>query len=331
MTGGNPRDRNWQFALRRKFDERMGLLHRAKSTKKAYGYWIRRYFHHYPNRHPSDMGPDEVTAFLTHLAVRETVSASTQNQALAGLLFLYKEVLGTDLPWLDDIVRAKPSQHLPTVMSRVEVSQVLAEIQGAPNLIAKLLYGAGLRLGEACKLRIKDIDLAASLLNIRETKSRKDRVAVLPQRLLKPIRQQIAKSRLTHEEDIHRGAGWVEVPSAFHRKSPHAGRQLPWQWLFPATRTYVHRETNQRRRHHLHDTVIQKAVRQAARAARIQKHITTHTFRHSFATHLLDRGTDIRTIQELLGHANVSTTMIYTHILNRGPMGVTSPLDDLDI
>ena len=216
-------------------------------------------------------------------------------------------------------------------MSRVEVSQVLAEIQGAPNLIAKLLYGAGLRLGEACKLRIKDIDLAASLLNIRETKSRKDRVAVLPQRLLKPIRQQIAKSRLTHEEDIHRGAGWVEVPSAFHRKSPHAGSQLPWQWLFPATRTYVHRETNQRRRHHLHDTVIQKAVRQAARAARIQKHITTHTFRHSFATHLLDRGTDIRTIQELLGHANVSTTMIYTHILNRGPMGVTSPLDDLDI
>lgn len=330
MSGSNGPDRRWQQELRRKFDERMGLLHRAKSTKKAYAYWIRRYFQYYPNRHPSDLGPDEVTAFLTHLAVVDKVSASTQNQALAGVLFLYKEVLGTDLPWLDDIVRAKPSQHLPTVMSRSEVSRVLAEIFGIPNLIARLLYGAGVRLGEACKLRIKDIDLSASLLNIRDTKSRKDRVAVLPQSLIEPIRQQIAKVNAMHDQDIERGAGWVEIPSAFHRKSPNAGRQFAWQWLFPATRTYVHRETNQRRRHHLHETVIQKAVRQAARAAQIPKHVTTHTFRHSFATHLLDRGTDIRTIQELLGHANVSTTMIYTHILNRGPMGVTSPLDDLD-
>ena len=234
MSGSNGPDRRWQQELRRKFDERMGLLHRAKSTKKAYAYWIRRYFQYYPNRHPSDLGPDEVTAFLTHLAVVDKVSASTQNQALAGVLFLYKEVLGTDLPWLDDIVRAKPSQHLPTVMSRSEVSRVLAEIFGIPNLIARLLYGAGVRLGEACKLRIKDIDLSASLLNIRDTKSRKDRVAVLPQSLIEPIRQQIAKVNAMHDQDIERGAGWVEIPSAFHRKSPNAGRQFAWQWLFPA-------------------------------------------------------------------------------------------------
>jgi integron integrase len=253
--------------------------------------------------------------------------ASTQNQALNALLFLYREILGVELPWLDDLVRAKRPQHLPTVLTRDEVRTVIDRVDGVPRLIALLLYGAGLRLLECCRLRIKDLDFTTNQITIRGGKGGKDRLTMFPAAVKGDLAKHLERVRALHQRDLRHGAGWVELPWALARKYPNAGREWAWQWVFPATRFYVDRDTSQRRRHHLHESVIQRAVREAVLKTGIVKKATCHTFRHSFATHLLDDGHDIRTVQELLGHRDVSTTMIYTHVLNRGPGAVRSPAD----
>jgi integron integrase len=270
-----------------------------------------------------------VTAFLSALASRDKVSSSTQNQALAGLLFLYRDVLGVRLEWLDGVVRAKSSPPLPVVLSREEVAAVLGRMHGPTALMARLMYGTGLRLLECCRLRVKDVDFATNEITVRMGKGGRDRRTLLPSTLKGQLGAHVAAARRLHVRDLSCGAGWVELPGRLGRKLPNAGREWPWQWVFPATRRYVHEETGQRRRHHLHETVLQRAFREALLASGVPKRATCHTLRHSFATHLLEDGYDIRTIQELLGHRDVSTTMIYTHVLNRGGRGVRSPADRL--
>jgi integron integrase len=252
---------------------------------------------------------------------------STQNQALSALLFLYREVLVVELPWLDDVVRAKRPLHLPVVLTRDEVRAVLQRLDGVPRLMSILLYGAGLRLLECCRLRVKDVDFAMHEITIRDGKGSKDRRTMLPALVKAELVAHLERVREQHQADLRHGAGWVELPGALMRKYPNAGRDWGWQWVFPATRFYVDRVTGQRRRHHLHESVLQRAVKDAVRGTGIAKPATCHTFRHSFATHLLEESHDIRTVQELLGHQDVSTTMIYTHVLNRGPAGVRSPAD----
>jgi len=304
--------------------------HFSRRTEDAYAGWIRRFIIFHGKRHPKDLGSPEITSFLSSLAARDHVSASTQNQALAALLFLYREVLRQELPWLDGITRAKPSRRLPVVLTRDEVRRVMAQLAGTARLMAMTLYGTGMRIMECCELRIKDIDLERNQITVRCGKGAKDRVTLLPASTKTALRAQIESVRQLHDEDLRCGGGWVELPGALARKYPNAGRQLMWQWVFPATRTYLHAGTMQRRRHHLHESVLQKSIRQAVRRAGITKPATCHTLRHSFATHLLEDGYDIRTVQELLGHRDVSTTMIYTHVLNRGPGAVLSPADRLD-
>jgi integron integrase len=307
--------------------EAVRARHYSRRTEKAYVHWIKRYIFFHDKRHPAEMGPAEVTRFLTSLAVTDKVAASTQNQALSALLFLYREVLGVALPWLDEVVRAKRPQYLPVVLTRDEVRAVLQRLDGVPRLMAVLLYGAGLRLLECCRLRVKDVDLATNHIVIRDGKGRKDRVTMLPVAVKAALAVHIERMREQHETDLRHGAGWVELPGALARKYPNAAREWAWQWVFPATRFYVDPLTGQRRRHHLHESVLQRAVKEAVRAVGITRPATCHTFRHSFATHLLEEGHDIRTVQELLGHRDVKTTMIYTHVLNRGPAGVRSPAD----
>jgi len=319
----------WGPALARAFHRAARLKHLARRTERAYRGWARRYLAAHGWRHPLELGRAEVVAFLSDLATRGRVSASTQNQALAALLFLYGSVLEQDLPWMDDIVRPKRPPRVPVVLTRAEVRSLLGHIEGRSRLVATLLYGAGLRLLEALQLRIKDVDLGARMLTIRSGKGDRDRRALLPESARGHLAAAMEASLLQHTRDLERGAGWVELPHALGTKHPGAGRSRPWQWVFPATRTYRHRETGETRRHHLHETVIQRAVREAILRAGIRKKASCHTLRHSFATHLLEDGQDIRTIQELLGHKDVSTTMIYTHVLNRGPHGVRSPLDRL--
>jgi integron integrase len=301
--------------------------HGSRRTEKAYVAWIRRYILFHGKRHPADMGAAEITQFLSWLAVVGNVAASTQNQALSALLFLYRHVLDRELPWLDGVVRARQAERLPVVLSREEVRAILRELQGPPRLMTILLYGAGLRLLECARLRVKDVDFAANQIVVRGGKGDRDRVTMLPGAVKADLARHLEFVKAQHETDLQRGAGWVELPWALARKYPNAGREWAWQWVFPATRIYVDRVTGQRRRHHLHESVLQRAVKQAVRQARIVKRATCHTFRHSFATHLLEDGHDIRTVQELLGHRDVSTTMIYTHVLNRGPAGVRSPAD----
>jgi integron integrase len=307
--------------------EAIRARHYSRRTEKAYVHWIKRYIFFHGKRHPAEMGGPEVTAFLTSLAVHDKVAASTQNQALSAMLFLYREVLGVELPWLDDVVRAKRPQHLPVVLTREEVRAVLQRLDGVSRLMALLLYGAGLRVLECCHLRVKDIDFATNQIAIRDGKGRKDRVTMLPAAVRAALIAHLERAREQHQADLRHGAGWVELPNALTRKYPNAGRDWGWQWVFPATRFYVEPLTGQRRRHHLHESVLQRAVKDAVRGAGIAKQATCHTFRHSFATHLLEESHDIRTVQELLGHSDVSTTMIYTHVLNRGPAGVRSPAD----
>jgi integron integrase len=309
--------------------EALRLRHYSRRTEDAYVAWIRRYILFHDKRHPADMGAPELTAFLSSLAVRGRVAASTQNQALSALLFLYREVLEFDVPWLDGVVRAKRPQRLPVVLTRDEVRAVLRPLNGVPRLMASLLYGSGLRLLECCRLRVQDIDFATNQIVVRAAKGDKDRVTVLPAAIKPDLARHLERVHEQHRRDVESGAGWVELPTALARKYPNAGREWVWQWVFPATRLYRERATGQLRRHHLHESVLQRIVKDAVRRAGIAKRATPHTLRHSFATHLLEDGRDIRTVQELLGHRDVTTTQIYTHVLNRGPSGVRSPMDSL--
>jgi integron integrase len=308
----------------------LAVRHRSPKTADAYVAWVKRFILFHGRRHPATMGKAEVSSFLSSLATERGVSASTQNQALAALMFLYSDVLGRELPWLADLVYARRPLRLPVVLTKDEVAAVLSKMRGTTALAASLLYGAGLRLLECVTLRVKDVDFAQRRLIVRRGKGQRDRVALLPERLIQPLEGHLAKVREQHASDLESGAGTVELPHALRVKYPTAKSEWAWQWVFPATRTYVHQATGERRRHHLHETVMQRAVRAAVKAAGITKPASCHTFRHSFATALLQAGYDIRTIQQLLGHRDVRTTMIYTHVVERGPYGVRSPFDGLD-
>lgn len=307
----------------------MRTRHMSPRSEEAYLFWIRRYMVFHDRRHPETLGPEDVARFLSDLAEERRVSASTQNQALSALLFLYRRVLGMDLPWLEGVVRAKRPVHVLVVLSRREVAAVLGALSGSSRLMALLLYGAGLRLLECLQLRVKDVDFGRGEVVVRHGKGGRDRRTMLPDAVREQLAAHLVHVRRQHASDVARGAGWVELPDALGRKYPNAGRAWGWQWVFPATRTYVHGDTGQRRRHHFHESALQRLVRGAVQAAGITKPAGCHTFRHSFATHLLENGYDIRTVQELLGHRDVRTTMIYTHVLNRGGRGVVSPADAL--
>jgi integron integrase len=307
--------------------EALVLRHYSAKTREAYVGWVRRFviFHH--RRHPNSMGAHEVSVFLSDLATRGNVSASTQNQALAALLFLYSEVLHRPLEFVGGVVHAKRPVRLPVVMSREEVRAVLEQLSGTWHLMASLLYGSGLRLMECAALRVKDVDFSVGQLLVRRGKGQKDRVTLLPRMAVEPLRDHLVRVNELHQRDLQEGAGMVDLPGALRAKYPNACRDWPWQWLFPATRRHVDAHTGEQRRHHIHETALQRAVHAAASAAGLSKPVSCHTFRHSFATHLLEAGYDIRTIQKLLGHHDLRTTMIYTHVVNRGPLGVKSPLD----
>lgn len=296
-------------------------------TEKSYVAWVRRYIHFHDIRHPADMGGPEVEAFLSHLVSQRDVAAATQQQALSALLFLYKEVLGIQLPWLDQVVRPKKPKRLPTVLNRDEVMRVLTPMEGRHGLMARLLYGSGMRLMECLRLRVKDVDLQRREILIREGKGNKDRVTLLPAGLLAPLSEQLARARLVFDRDRAANENGVYLPHALERKYPNAGRSWGWFWVFPADNNSVDPRTGVIRRHHMHEKSLQRALQLAVRDAAITRPVSVHTLRHSFATHLLASGYDIRTVQELLGHADVSTTMIYTHVLNRGGLCVVSPLD----
>lgn len=302
--------------------------HYSRRTERAYTGWIRRFILASGKRHPAELGPTEITSFLTSLAVDRRVAPSTQTQALSAILFLYREVLALELPWLEHVVRAKRPHHVPVVLSRAEVRAALGQMTGVPALMAGLLYGSGLRLLECCRLRVQDVDFGRYEVLVRAGKGARDRRTMLPARIETDLARHVDAARAQHARDIQSGAGWVELPHALARKYPNAGREWRWQWIFPATRHYCDQGTGQRRRHHLHETVLQRAFHLAVRGAGIEKHATPHTLRHSFATHLLEDGHDIRTVQELLGHRDVATTMIYTHVLQRpGGLGIRSPMD----
>ena len=307
------------------------LHHYSPRTEEAYVQWVRRFLRFCGMRHPRQLGAADVTRFLTHLAADEQVMASTQNQALAAIIFLYRDVLDLQVGWLSNLVRAKRSERVPVVLTKHEVRRVLARLKGrgTPALVAAVLYGTGMRLLEALRLRVKDVDFATNEITVRGGKGDRDRVTMLAERLKGPLLTHLADVRVQHETDLVEDAGWVELPGALAAKYPNAGREWGWQWVFPATRLYEHAPSGQRRRHHLHETLVQRAFKDAVRSAGIAKRASCHTLRHSFATHLLDAGYDIRTVQELLGHRNVNTTMMYTHVLNRGGRGVRSPADTL--
>jgi len=302
-------------------------LHYSIRTEQAYVDWTRRFILFHNKRHPRDMGKDEIEAFLTHLAVEGKVSASTQSQAKAALLFLFQKVLKMDVDWLKDVIAAKQPQRLPTVLTVEEVRAVLSRMEGLPWLLASLLYGSGLRLLEACRLRVLDLDFDMRQIIVRNGKGAKDRVTMLPSVTIEPLKAHLELVRLQHQRDCEQGGGCVYLPFALDRKYPNALREWKWQYAFPADRLSTDPRSDEIRRHHIEEQRIQRAVRQAARDAGINKRVTPHTFRHSFATHLLHAGYDIRTVQELLGHKDVRTTMIYAHVLNRGGSGVISPLD----
>ncbi|CAG0949779.1 Tyrosine recombinase XerD [Methylophilaceae bacterium] len=305
------------------------LKHYSIRTEQAYLDWIKRFILHFDKRHPKELGASEVEQFLTHLAVNGNVSASTQNQAKSALLFLYKHVLEMELPWLDNVERAKVPKRLPVVLTRDEVQRMLGQLQGTHWLVASLLYGSGMRILEALRLRVKDLELSRKEILIRDGKGFKDRVTMLPVALVNPLREHLDRVKQLHDQDLKEGFGAVYLPYALERKYPGAAQDWAWQYVFPSAKRSIDPRSNIERRHHVQDQAIQRAIRQAVRNAGITKPATPHTLRHSFATHLLEGGYDIRTVQELLGHSDVSTTMIYTHVLNRGGKGVVSPLDHL--
>ena len=309
----------------------MRTLHYSYRTEQTYLYWIKFYIHWNGLRHPKDLGAAEVESFLSMLANDRDVAASTQNQALAALLFLYKRVLGIELPWLDGLTRAKKPARLPVVLTQAEVRGLLRHVDGLAGLIIKLLYGTGMRLMEALRLRVKDLDFGASLILVRGGKGDKDRVVPLPASLIEPLREQLDRRQRMHHLDQARGMVDVELPHALARKYPNAAREWAWQYLFAAQDYSTDPRTGAKRRHHLHEKTVQRAMKLAVHCAGIAKPASCHTLRHSFATHLLEMGHDIRTVQELLGHSDVKTTMIYTHVLNRGASGVLSPLDRIAV
>jgi integron integrase len=319
-----------QPKLLEQYRERLRVKHYSLRTEDAYLHWVRRYIYFHGKRHPQEMGGSEVEAFLSHLATEGRVSPSTQNQALAALLFLYREVLEKELPWMDGMVRAKCPARVPVVLTENEVRALLAQLDGTRWLASSLLYATGMRLLEGLRLRVKDVDFERREITVRDGKGGRDRRTMLPERLIEPLRSHLARVKVLHERDLAEGFGEVYLPFALARKYPKAGRSWPWQYVFPAGSRSVDPLDGVVRRHHLDEKVVQRAVSHAARKAGIAKPVSPHVLRHSFATHLLDGGYDIRTVQELLGHKDVSTTMIYTHVLNRGGRGVRSPLDRLD-
>ena len=313
----------WRDQMR----EVLRLTHRSDRTEEAYISWVKRCILLHDKRHPKDMGAPEIRAFLAYLATHEHVAASTQNGALNALLFLYRSVLQQPFPHLEDIERAKRPRRFPTVFSREEVHAILARLTGMPHLMTSLLYGAGLRLLECVRLRVKDVDFTYHHITVRDGKGAQDRVTMLPRALVEPLQRHLARVKLLHEEDLLEGYGEVYLPYAFDRKDPKAGIAWVWQYVFPAAKRSIDPRSGVERRHHVSEAVLQRAVKEALRRAGIPQHGSCHTLRQSFATHVLEDGYDIRTVQELLGHKDVSTTMVYTHVLQRGGRGVHSPLD----
>jgi len=303
--------------------------HYSDRTEKAYVHWIKRFIFFHNKRHPAELAEFEIAQFLSSLATEGRVSASTQNQALNALLFLYHEVLNKKIGMIDGVVRAKRPQRLPVVLTKDEVKKVLDRMIGAPRLMGLLLYGAGLRLMECCRLRIKDIDFSRNEIVVRSGKGNKDRYTMLPSAVRDSLIQHLQAVKSQHDEDLKNGLGRVSLPNALDRKYPNAGKEWGWQWVFPATSHYRDAVTGEKRRHHLHESVLQRAFKEARLKAGVFKPAGCHSLRHSFATHLLENGYDIRTVQELLGHNDVTTTMVYTHVLNRGGKGVRSPADGL--
>jgi integron integrase len=307
--------------------DRIRFKHYSIRTEQAYLDWVRRFVVFHGRRHPRELGHGHVEAFLTHLAVEGNVAAATQNQAKSALLFLYKEVLGAELPWLDGVESAKRPRRLPVVLTPEEVAAVLRRVDGTTGLILRLLYGTGMRMLEGLRLRVKDVDFQRREILVRDGKGARDRVTMLPDRLALPLREHLVRVKALHEDDLRAGYGEVYLPHALARKYPSAPRDWAWQYVFPSSKRSVDPRSGAVRRHHADDQNVQRAMRAALRAAGIGKPATPHTLRHSFATHLLESGYDIRTVQELLGHKDVATTMVYTHVLNRGGRGVTSPID----
>jgi len=303
------------------------LRYYSRRTEQAYCYWVRAYIRYHRLQHPQEMGEREVAQFLSHLTIDRSLAPSTQNQALNALCFLYRHVLDRPLGRLSEVARAKRPQRVPVVFTPGEVKRILAELRGVPWFVAAMLYGSGLRLMECLRLRIKDVDLERREVVVRDGKGRKDRVTMLPDRMVPYVRRMMERARRYHDLDLAEGLGAVELPYALARKYPNAARELMWQYLLPSYKRSVNPRTGTEGRHHVSPDSVQRAVYRAIRAAGIAKQGSCHTFRHAFATHLLERGQDIRTVQELLGHKDVKTTMIYTHVLNRGGRGVRSPLD----
>jgi integron integrase len=322
MVGGAPAPRLLDEVRRV-----LRLKHYSVRTETTYVQWIRRFILANDKRHPRDMGEIEVERFLSNLAVVGKVAAATQNQALAAVLFLYKQVLGIDLPWMEGVVRAKRSQHVPTVLSRDEIVQVLGRMDGRTWLLASLLYGTGMRLMEVLRLRIKEIDFSRVEITVRNGKGGKDRRTMLPRSLIEPMRREVERARLLHDADLGEGFGAAWLPHALARKYPNASKEMGWQYVFPSPRRSHDPRDGVERRHHFDDGILSRSLKKACRDAGVTKSVSAHTLRHSFATHLLETGYDIRTVQELLGHKDVATTQIYTHVLNRGGHGVLSPLD----
>ena len=307
--------------------DKIRLKHYSYRTEQSYIAWIKRFIFFHDRQHPDTMGEKEIESFLTFLAVKRNVAASTQNQALCALLFLYKEVLGRELAWMDSMQRAKRPARLPVVLTSSEVQNLLDCLEGRAWLMASLLYGAGLRLMECVRLRIKDVEFTRHEIIVREGKGGKDRVTMLPASLVKPLQSHLEKAKVLHARDLAAGFGDVYLPFALAQKYPNAGKEWGWQYVFPASKRSIDPYSGKERRHHIDEQALQRAIKKAVKAAEIHKPASCHTLRHSFATHLLQAGYDIRTVQELLGHKDVSTTMIYTHVLNKGGKGVVSPLD----
>lgn len=327
MTAGAPEREKHRSRLLEELGRELRLRHYSDATARAYIRWVVRYIRYHGTRHPSELSQDDLVGFLSALAVRSRVSASTQNQAMAAVAFLYRHVLGTPLEELEPVVRAKRPKRLPVVLTKEEVQRVIALMEGVPQLVAMLLYGSGLRVLECLTLRVKDVDFGSKEIVVRGGKGDKDRLTMLPLGVIERLRDHLVEVRALHGRDLRRGGGRVDIPNALARKYPNASTEWRWQYVFPAARTYIDLVSRELRRHHLHVTVVQRAVAEAVRLSGLTKRATCHTFRHSFATHLLESGYDIRTVQELLGHSDVRTTMTYTHVLRGGGRGVRSPID----